>query len=357
MSILHDNHSPDETTLTFPASGNAVPYEHYVAADEIGAQDSVAGKYHARLTTTRTVYHPGDISVHTDGSIKPYFVYRNGSLICSSESPGECDLSQGDLIHAHQHKDYQRLLLDVRSDSAIEEVEFNFKFPNADNYIGKYPTTTAKFGEYPDGFAVLYESDMGVLPNPPLSFDAGILDVFGFSDTACCVLEKRGLARVSSEIDLSEIDSGPEIIYPLCANVCNTLNICDLTECNLKCTVCVQDSLAVVDIFASFPCVQDTLVVESIGEMLSFQTLSACVSESLAVDMLAVDGGGLSLHCAEAIVQLQERCEISSNVPGVKSSLDDSYQIIVQSPVGSFGMDTRVVSEHAVQIHRYWFDK
>ena len=321
MSVAQDVYR--EITLTRPACGNEVPYAHYVATDKIGEQNSVFGKYHARLIKTHVVYHPHGFSSLSDAGKgsgsddifncgrwrvdgvcagettednpcaviewmvdgvcagdtcgceqwkvsspseitsgyspgestyedslafdeklrllvggKPFFVHLDDELLCSFELDTLC-LEECDFLHPQ--KNYQRVLLDVRSDSAINEVAYNFHFPN----------DVCAEGEYPDGFAVLYESNQGKLPNLP-------------------------------------------------------------------------------------------------------QVIEIEVADTPDVDMLDVPEELLLQGKNIVTVQVQEEIDIDCCVSGVESPFDNSYQIIVQAPLGSFGIDMRVMSEHAVQIHRYW---
>ena len=252
MSIAQDVYH--EITLTRPACGNEVPYSHYVAVDKIGVENSAFGKYHARLIKTQVVHHPlvhdGGLTTHSSGDLKldllvngkPFFVHRDDELLCSFESDIS-DLEKYAFDFWHPRKNYQQVLLDVRSDSAIKEVAFDFHFPN----------DVCANGEYPDGFAVLYESDQGKLPDLP---------------------------HVTDIIDTPGID------------------IWDVPE--------------------------DELLLQQGKNVVT--------------------------------VHVQDEFEIDCGVSGVESPFDNSYQIIVQAPLGSFGVDVRIVSEHAVQIHRYWLN-
>ena len=183
---------------------------------------------------------------------KPFFVHRNDELLCSFEFGSFC-LKEYDFLDPL--KNYQRLLLDIRSDSAIKEVEFVFHFPQA----------VCADGEYPDGFAVLYESDQGTLPNPPR-----VVEV--------------------------EIDD----------------NIC----------------------------------------------LDSDATDGIEYTHEFIDYEWLFQHHGKNVVtaHIRDGFDIDSGVSCVESPFDNSYQVIVQAPLGSFGVDFRVVAEHAVQIHRYFLN-
>jgi hypothetical protein len=271
-----------ELDVVYPPVKVETPYEHYVAADEEGKKYSVSGKYHAKLVRIRKVNHPSQKSFpiqDVDALLKDGGLSIEPKLhVVLSPDESTAKITPNVDINEHQnvHEDYQQVLLEIRADSAIDDVDLHFIFPDSNNYVGEKPGTATKLGTYPDGFAELYNTKLGALPDVPKTVIAQYSDAIFVND------------GLFIEIGRDESQIGNEAIDP--------------------------DN-----------------------------------EEKIQVDEVKPR--------REVCAVVHDKIMANTPMPGVKSMHDSIFTSIVQLPVGPWGLDVRVKSEHTTQIQRYWFDE